>query len=160
MLKLSKKADYGLIAVRHLAKHGAASACSAADISSACGISGTLMAKVLQKLAKAGLVVSRHGSGGGYQLARNPAEISAFEVINAIDGPLTITSCVTTRGECEQALTCTVKEPLRRVNDSILQILKTVTISQMSEDSSESGLVDLPSKGGVPNVRETADLPG
>jgi Rrf2 family protein len=158
MLKLSKKADYGLIAVRHLSKHGAGEACSAADISAACGISGTLMAKVLQKLAKAGLVVSRHGSGGGYQLSRDPAKISVFEVINAIDGPLTITSCITTRGECEQALTCTVKEPLRRVNDSILQILKTVTISQMSE-SSEAGLVDLPSKGEV-HGRETADIPG
>jgi len=160
MLKLSKKADYALIAVRHLAKHGANDACSASGISGACGISGTLMAKVLQKLAKAGLVVSRHGSGGGYQLARDAAVISAFEVINAIDGPLTITSCVTTRGECEQALTCTVKEPLRRVNDSILQILKTVTISQMSEDSSEAGLVDLPSKGGMQHGREAADIPG
>ena len=160
MLKLSKKADYGLIAVRHLARHGAASSCSASDISEACGISGTLMAKVLQKLAKAGLVVSRHGSGGGYQLARDAAEISAFEVINAIDGPLTITSCVTTRGECEQALTCTVREQLRHVNESILQILKTVTISQMSEDSSETGLVDLPSKGGTQHGRQTANLPG
>jgi Rrf2 family protein len=103
------------------------------------------MAKVLQKLAKGGLVVSRHGSGGGYQLARNPKEISAFEVINAIDGPLSITSCVTMHGECEQVLTCTVREPLRRVNDSILQILKTVTISQLSEDSPEPALVDLPS---------------
>ena len=159
MLKLSKKADYGLIAVKHLAKHGAGSACSAADISEACGISGPLMAKVLQKLAKGGLVVSRHGSGGGYQLARDPGKISAFEVINAIDGPLTITSCVTTRGECEQALTCTVKEPLRRVNESILQILKSVTISQMSEESSEPVHIDLPSKGGVQHGRETADIP-
>jgi len=159
MLKLSKKADYGLIAVRHLSRHEAGEACSAADISAACGISGPLMAKVLQKLAKAGLVVSRHGSGGGYQLAGDPQKISVFEVINAIDGPLTITSCVTTRGECEQALTCTVKEPLRRVNDSILQILKTVTISQMNEESSETGLVDLPSKGEV-HGRETADISG
>jgi FeS assembly SUF system regulator len=157
MLKLSKKADYGLIAVRHLARHGAG-ACSASDISESCGISGTLMAKVLQKLAKAGLVVSRHGSGGGYQLARDAAEITAFEVINAIDGPLAITSCVTTRGECDQALTCTVREPLRRVNDSILQILKTVTISQMSEDATGNGLVDLPSKGEMQHGREAADL--
>ena len=145
MLKLSKKADYGLIAVKHLAKHVPDGTCSASDISEACGISGPLMAKVLQKLAKGGLVMSRHGSGGGYQLARDPRDISAFEVINAIDGPLSITSCVTTHGECEQAPTCTVREPLRRVNDSILQILKTVTISQLSEDSSEPVLVDLPS---------------
>ena len=103
MLKLSKKADYGLIAVKHLAVHGAEGSCSASEIAVACGISGPLMAKVLQKLAKSGLVVSRHGSGGGYQLARGPKEISAFEVIDAIDGPLTITSCVTNHGECEQA---------------------------------------------------------
>lgn len=145
MLKLSKKADYGLIAVKHLAAHGAVGSCSAADIAAACSVSGTLMAKVLQKLAKGGLVVSRHGSGGGYQLARNPKQISAFEVINAIDGPLTITSCVTTHGECGQATTCTVRDPLRRVNDSILEILKGVTISQMSEDSPEHMLVGLSS---------------
>ena len=145
MLKLSKKADYGLIAVKHLALHAAGGSCSASEIAEACGISGPLMAKVLQKLAKNGLVVSRHGSGGGYQLARAPGEISAFEVINAIDGPLTITSCVTTHGECEQATTCTVRAPLRRVNESILQILKAVTISQMTDDSAEPVLVELPS---------------
>lgn len=145
MLKLSKKADYGLIAVKHLAAHGADGSCSASEIALACGISGPLMAKVLQKLAKSGLVMSRHGSGGGYQLARAPKDISAFEVINAIDGPLTITSCVTNHGECEQATTCTVREPLRRVNDSILQILKAVSISQMTDDSHEHELVGLPS---------------
>ena len=145
MLKLSKKADYGLIAVKHLAARGAGGPCSASEIALACGISGPLMAKVLQKLAKSGLVVSRHGSGGGYQLARGPKEISAFEVINAIDGPLTITSCVTNHGDCEQVTTCTVREPLRRVNESILQILKAVSISQMTDDSREHELVGLPS---------------
>ena len=145
MLKLSKKADYGLIAVKHLAAHGADGSCSASEIALSCGISVPLMAKVLQKLAKNGLVVSRHGSGGGYQLARAAKEISAFEVIDAIDGPLTITSCVTSRGECEQATTCTVREPLRRVNDSILQILKAVRISQMTDEAPERELVGLPS---------------
>jgi FeS assembly SUF system regulator len=143
MLKLSKKADYGLIAVKHLAAHGAKGACSASEIAEACGISAPLMAKVLQRLAKSGLIVSRHGSDGGYHLARHPREISAFEVISAIDGPLAITSCVTTHGECVQANTCTVRAPLRIVNDSILQILKAVTISQMSDDSAERVLVDL-----------------
>ena len=106
-------------------------------------MSATLTAKVLQKLAKCGLIVSRHGSGGGYQLSRDPQEISAFEVISAIDGPLAITSCVTSHGECVQAPTCTIRAPLRRVNDSILQILKAVKISQMSDDSAERVLVDL-----------------
>src|SRR2546422_9197503 len=87
MLKLSKKADYGLIAVKHLAMHGTDGSCSAADIAELYGISTPLMAKVLQKLAKRSLVTARHGSSGGYQLARDPSRITLLEVISAIDGP-------------------------------------------------------------------------
>ena len=86
-----------------------------------------LLAKVLQRLAKSGLVTARHGSSGGYQLARPPEEISALEVISAVDGPLMITSCVTSHGNCDQSTTCTVREPLRRVNESIVQVLGAVT---------------------------------
>ncbi len=143
MLKLSKKADYGLIAVKHLAIYGAEGACSAADIAEKYGISTPLMAKILQKLARHRLVTARHGSSGGYQLARDPSTITALEVISAIDGPLVITSCVTSRGECYQTPTCTVREPLRRVNESILQVLSAVTISQMSEEPSGSSFIEL-----------------
>src|SRR5712691_1907172 len=145
MLKLSKKADYALIAVRHLAAHRAVRSESAADIAELYGISAPLLAKVLQRLAKHGLLTARHGSSGGYQLARHPKEISALEVISAVDGPLMITSCVTSHGACEQSSTCTVREPLRRVNETIAQVLRTVTISQMSEDSPDAELVGLPS---------------
>src|ERR1022692_322721 len=145
MLKLSKKADYALIAVRHLATHGAVRSQSASDIAEAYGISATLMAKVLQRLAKHGLVTARHGSSGGYQLARHPKDISAFEVVSAVDGPVMITSWVTSHGDCYQSNTCTVREPLRKVNESILQVLRAVSISQMSEESPEAELVALPS---------------
>src|SRR3970040_2449758 len=99
MLKLTKKADYGLIAVKHLAMRGQAASCSATDIAESYGIPAQLMAKVLQKLTKRGLLVSRHGSNGGYALARAAADITALEVISAIDGPLSITSCVTTHAD-------------------------------------------------------------
>lgn len=143
MLKLSKKADYGLIALKHLATHNDQGAFSAADIAEAYKISAPLMAKVLQRLAKSGLVAARHGSSGGYTLARHPSTITALEVINVIDGPLSITSCVTHRGECDQTSTCTVREPLRRVNESILQLLKHVTVSQMADDAPASSVVEL-----------------
>lgn len=145
MLKLSRKADYALIAVRHLATHRGIPSQSASDIAEACGISAPLLAKVLQRLAKHGLVTARHGSSGGYQLARHPKDISAFEVVSAVDGPLMITSCVTSHGDCYQSNTCTVREPLRKVNESILQVLRGVSISQMSEESPEAELIGLPS---------------
>ena len=143
MFKLSKKADYGLIAVKHLAMHRSQHACSANEIAEEYGISATLMAKVLQKLAHRALVTAKHGSSGGYQLAKEPDQISALDVITAIDGPVLITSCVTSHGNCDATEKCSVREPLRRVNESILNVLGTVTISQMSEEQHEPALVAL-----------------
>ena len=143
MLKLSKKADYALIAVRHLAAHRGDPSQSASDIAEAYGVSAPLLAKVLQRLDRNGIVTARHGSSGGYQLARHPNEISALDVINAVDGPVVITSCITNHGNCGQSSTCTIREPLWRVNESIAKVLRSVTISQMAEDSPDAELVGL-----------------
>ncbi len=143
MFKLSKKADYGLIAMKHLANHREQHACSANEIAEEYGISATLMAKVLQKLAKNGLVAAKHGSTGGYQLSTQADRISALEVLTAIDGPVLITSCVTSHGNCDATDRCSIKEPLQRVNESILGVLSTVTIAQLSEDRQEPALVEL-----------------
>src|SRR5204863_7764715 len=132
MFKLSKKADYGLIAVKHLAMHRQQHACSANEIAEEYGISATLMAKVLQKLAHHLLVAAKQGSSGGYQLAKDPTQISALDVISAIDGPVPITSCVTNHGNCDATERCSVKEPSRAVNESILEVLREVSIAQLS----------------------------
>jgi len=134
MLKLTKKADYGLMAMKHLAERTPKAASSAKDVAEAYGIPQEALAKILQRLAKAGLLKSQHGINGGYTLARDPSTISAFEVIQAIDGPLFITSCITVRGECDQTDRCTIREPLRKVNESIEQVLKRIKISHMGEE--------------------------
>jgi Rrf2 family protein len=143
MFKLSKKADYGLIAMKHLANHRQDHSCSANEIAEEYGISATLMAKVLQKLAKHGLVAAKHGSTGGYQLSKSADRITALEVLTAIDGPVLITSCVTSHGNCDATERCSVKEPLQRVNESILGVLNTVTVAHLSEDKQEPSLVEL-----------------
>jgi Rrf2 family protein len=137
MLKLTKKADYGLMAMRHLAEHADQGACSAKDVAESYGIPQEALAKILQRLAKAGLLHSQHGTNGGYTLARAPEMISAFEVIRAIDGPLFITSCITVRGECDQSDRCNVREPLRKVNSSIEHVLRQIRISDMKEEPLE-----------------------
>lgn len=134
MLKLSKRSDYGLIAVKHLAEHESGGACNTREIAKAYGIPAELLAKVLQKLVKNGLLVSHHGAEGGYALARHPSSLTAFDVIRAIDGPLLITSCVTARGACTQAPTCTVREPLSKVNEIITRALSSVTIASLGEE--------------------------
>ena len=143
MLKLSKKADYALIAVKHLARQQAQRACSAHEIAQEYSISATLMAKVLQTLARHGLVTATHGAAGGYQLAKDPGELSVLEVITAIEGPVQITSCVSSHGPCDVMDNCSVREPLRRVNAGILHLLTALKISQLHEDAPEPVLVEL-----------------
>ena len=133
MLKLTKKADYGLIAMRHLAQHADPGACSAKDLAEVYGMPQEALAKILQRLTRAGLLVSQHGTNGGYVLARDPRTMSAFEVIQAIEGPLFITSCSTTVHECDQSPRCTVREPLRKVSRSIEEVLSQLTVWELTE---------------------------
>lgn len=135
MLKLTKKADYGLIALKHLALRGDRGAsASAKDIADSYGIPLPLLSKILQKLAKGGFLRSEQGTNGGYRLARDAREISALEVIRAIDGPIILTDCFTDHGECNHSSRCNVREPLRRVHEGILNLLSSITISDISRD--------------------------
>ena len=146
MLKLGKKADYGLIALRHLAAQPPRAACSAKEIARTYGMPTELVAKVLQRLARIGLLASQHGTNGGYTLAKAPSEINAFEVIRALEGPLFITSCVTARSECQQMTRCTVREPLRKVNDAIAKALREVTVASLIVEA--PSLIQIQLEGG------------
>ena len=133
MLKLTIKADYGLMALKYLAEHPETPALSAKDVADAYGIPAQLLAKILQRLTKAGLLKSSAGMNGGYALARDPRQISAFEVIHAIDGPLFLTSCTKGTKSCDLAPGCTIKEPLARVNETIIGVLKSISIHDLAE---------------------------
>ncbi|MGA3082182.1 MAG: Rrf2 family transcriptional regulator [Terracidiphilus sp.] len=133
MLKLTKKADYGLMALKYLAEHPEMPALSAKDVADAYGIPAQLLAKILQQLTKSGLLRSHAGMNGGYALAREARQISAYEVILSIDGPFFITSCFKGKSGCELTPSCTIKEPLARVNETIAGVLKSISIQDLAE---------------------------
>ena len=137
MLRLSKKADYALIAMKHLALRAAAGAgsTSAREIAEAYDIPIELMAKVLQRLARRGLLASQQGTRGGYLLARPSMQISVADVIQAVDGPLTVTACSTTEETCEQYAKCNVRDPLWRIKDRIYQALATCSLHELATDT-------------------------
>jgi Rrf2 family protein len=147
MLRLSKKADYALMAMKHLAQRsdrgigGALGSMSTLGTSSAREIAEMydipieLMAKVLQRLVRRGLLASHQGTRGGYQLARPSTEISVADVIQAIDGPVTVTACSGDEGQqCEQFSKCNVRDPLWRVRERILAALGECTIAELAAD--------------------------
>ena len=134
MLRLSKKADYALIAMKHLAqKHRATSTC-AREIAEQYDIPLELMAKVLQRLVRSRLLVSTQGTRGGYTLGRASSSISVADVIEAIDGPFTVTACSTDKHDCEQYSKCSVRDPLWQIRERIAVTLGTVTLADMAAE--------------------------
>jgi Rrf2 family protein len=144
MLKLTKKTDYGLISLKHLAANRGKGAASAKELAEAYRIPVPMLAKVLQKLVREGFLLSEQGTNGGYRLARDPDTMTALEVIRAIDGPIILTNCFTAHGDCDLSEQCTVRAPLRRVHEEILRLLNSITISDLSAEDqapgAESGL--------------------
>src|SRR6188768_1799003 len=135
MLRLSKKADYALMAMKHLALSGDRGSSSAREIAEQYDIPIELLAKVLQRLVRRGLLASHQGTRGGYQLARVPAQISVADVIQAIEGPVTVTACSTDDGgQCEQFQKCNVRDPLWRVRERILTALGECTVAELAAD--------------------------
>lgn len=140
MLKLTKKADYGLIALRHLAMTVRQDESSSAkQIAELYGVPLPLLSKVLQQLTRSGFLESLQGTNGGYRLAKPSTEISVLEVIQTIDGPVILTSCFHEESDCDHTANCTVREPLRKVHDAISNLLNSITIADISTGEIPTG---------------------
>jgi Rrf2 family protein len=135
MLRLSKKADYALIAMKHLALRPDRGSSSAREIAEQFDIPIELMAKVLQRLVRRGLLASHQGTRGGYQLARPASAITVADVIQAIDGPLTVTACSSQSENCDQFSKCNVRDPLWKIKERILAALGETTLSELASDA-------------------------
>ncbi len=146
-----------MMALMHLAQNPERLACSAREISDTYRIPAELMAKILQKLAKKGLLISQQGIAGGYSLGRPANSISAALVIEAIEGPLSMTSCVSGDSFCLQFERCNVKTPLQRLHEGVIQMLGQLTIEQMAQQWPIS--FKLPLGGEKPGVQRVVPFP-
>lgn len=131
MLRLTKRADYGLIAIHYIAFHQGDGIVNTRRIAEQFNIPAELLAKILQRLAKRGLVVSQNGPKGGYLLARDPDKITVGEVIRAIEGPVNIVSCYQVP-TCPQMDRCSLRSPVRKIQDSITRFLDEMTLVEMN----------------------------
>lgn len=135
MLRISKLTDYGTVVLAHLA--GArGSVCSAADVAEATGIGVPTVSKLLKSLGRAGLVTSTRGANGGYQLSRPANEISAAEVIDALEGPVSITECSATDSHCDYESVCNVGNAWQRINVAIRRALEDVNLLDLTRVNS------------------------
>ncbi len=133
MIRISKKVDYAIIILAHLARN-TGTASSAREIASRHKVSYALVANLLKTLAATGLVTSERGMRGGYRIAKPAHEISLDELIEIIEGPYRFADCAGAANEpvCSAASTCPACDVLRRVHGEIRGTLRNVTIADLA----------------------------
>lgn len=135
MLRISKLTDYGTVVLAHLAS-GPGSVASAADVAAATGIGLPTVSKLLKLLAKSQLVTSTRGSHGGYRLSRDATSISAANVIDALEGPVSITECSSSDSHCNFEAFCCVGGAWQRINVAIRGALEDISLQDLLRSNS------------------------
>jgi FeS assembly SUF system regulator len=130
MLRMSKLTDYGTLVLSQLAANGTDPS-SAGAVAGKTHIALPTVSKLLKALTRSGLVVSTRGARGGYALARAPDEITAAEIIDALEGPVAITECSAHSGMCDLEAFCRVGSAWQRINLSIRAALQQVTLADL-----------------------------
>jgi Rrf2 family protein len=155
VLRLSKKADYALIALSYMATPGQRPVVSAREMAERHDLPLELLAKVLQRLVQRGLLTSVQGINGGYRLARPAVELSVAQVVEAIDGPLMLTAChESTVDPCSQYSKCNIRDPLHRIRERITSALVACTIAELAADG--AGAPAAPAAAPVAWVKNTS----
>jgi FeS assembly SUF system regulator len=131
MLRISKLTDYATVILGALAGEPARLQ-TATALAERTHIAAPTVSKLLKQLHRAGLVASTRGLHGGYQLARPAGEISAAAILDALEGPLTLTDCSAGAGHCGIEQTCRVGRTWQRLNHAIRRSLHEVTLAQLA----------------------------
>ena len=131
MLKITRKVEYALIALRHLQQNKQGKLSSAKALSLEYGIPKELLAKILQRLSKEKIINSVKGPRGGYKISKDPSTINMTKFFEIMEGPMGIVDCYFD-SNCEQLNGCTIREPLNRINQSIRTMFDKMTLADIT----------------------------
>jgi len=132
MLRMTKQTDYGFVLLSHLAVEPERVA-NAPDLAAETRLPLPMVSKILKLLARSSLLASHRGVKGGYSLARSPAEISAADILRALEGPVALTVCVDgSPGECDRESYCRVRRHWQAINEAVDTALGRVTLDDLT----------------------------
>lgn len=139
MLRLSKRTEYGLMAVQYMARQSSKTALSVAEIAAECQIPDGLLAKILQTLRKEGVVSAVRGPSGGYRLEQEPRDLSFLTFVNLFEERVSVVECATAGASgCAQFHSCDLRSPLMALNDKLSNWLEELTLDQVFESTTNS----------------------
>jgi Rrf2 family protein len=145
MLTLTRKTEYGLIAMCHLARIGR-TVVSARDIAEEHGVPLALLMNVMKKLNRTGLINSVRGAHGGYILNSDPKNVSLARLIECVESPVSLVRCTSTREDrrCGLTQSCTIRRSVIKVHLKLRQFLDEVTIADLAFDEQPPACAGLP----------------
>ncbi len=132
MMELTRKGEYAIRGIVYLAGRPLDKVCLLSDIAAAVDVPPTFLAKIFQQFSKIGLVKSFRGTGGGFMLGRAPEQITLLEVVEAVEGPVIPNRCVSKPATCDRSGVCLVHPVWRRVQEEVRDVLKGVTLKELS----------------------------
>ena len=134
MLKISKSVEYSIFALKQIYNNSGISLLKAKDIAASENIPAEMVAKLLQKLKRNGILESVQGKFGGYRYAVSPAQITLYTVVEAIDLEIQITDCLcenATKKDCERIEDCSLRNPLSKLQDEIIILMKNLKLTDL-----------------------------
>ncbi|MFQ5638592.1 MAG: RrF2 family transcriptional regulator [bacterium] len=135
MLRITKKTEYGIIALKHILNKPEGRIVKAKEIAELYNIPSEIMAKILQKLTRNGIICSTQGAKGGYLLARAGSKISLSDIIETIEGPFGIVECMNDDDcNCMQITNCNISDPFRIIQQRFKTLLANISLADLDNE--------------------------
>ncbi len=131
MMRISMKTDYGLIALKHMAKQQGNGLVNARELAAKFSLPPNLLAKILQSLSQSGIIEAQKGSGGGYRMVRDPSEVTLTEIFESIEGPVHMIMCSSADGICTVEDSCTVRSGLVTLERKFAEFFDSITLADV-----------------------------
>lgn len=130
MLKIAKSVEYAFLGLKYIAENSDERVISTAEISDKLDIPYPLLAKIMQKLVRNGVIVSVQGTKGGYSLNRSPEQITLASVVNAMNQEVQMADCLTSSG-CKRSGECCLQSPLTKIQNKINELFAETTLKEI-----------------------------
>jgi len=143
MFRINKETDYGVLLLTLFARFPEGSSLSARELAGSSGIPFPMVSKILKLLARDGILSSQRGPKGGYSLSQGPSQISMAEIVDCLEGRLSITECIEHPGDCRQESTCGVRGNWGVINAAVREALSRISLLEMASPMPDQQLVPL-----------------
>jgi Rrf2 family protein len=138
-MQLTRAADYAVRVMTYLASEPAGTVVSKTVLAKASDAPDSFVSKILQSLARAGLIEARRGVDGGFLMLDRGAKASLLDVVESIDGPISLNVCLSAEGNCVRSRSCAAHAVWRQAQEAMLNVLRQAKIADMANSHGCSG---------------------